>query len=43
VTDRLHGDVRGGRIALLLSASAMSVSRVPASLPAEILLAEMPR
>ena len=41
--DRLRGDVRGGKIALLLSASAIGITRDPADLPGEILLAEMPR
>ncbi len=41
--DRLHGDVRNGRIALLLSASGHSYSRVESDLPAEILLMELPK
>jgi hypothetical protein len=41
--DRLHGDVRGGRIVLLLSAAATAYSRDPENRPGEIVVAEMPR
>ncbi len=41
--DRLHGDVRGGRIVLLLSATATAYNRDPENRPGEIVVAEMPR
>jgi hypothetical protein len=40
--DRLHGDVRNGRIILLLSSSGHP-ARTAADLPAEILLMELPK
>jgi hypothetical protein len=40
--DRLHGDVRNGRIVLLLSASGLAHSRAQSDLPAEISLMELP-
>jgi hypothetical protein len=40
--DRLHGDVRNGRIVLLLSASGFPWSWDSANFPAEILLLELP-
>ncbi|HSS75923.1 MAG TPA: hypothetical protein VLV54_04180, partial [Thermoanaerobaculia bacterium] len=41
--DRLHGDVRDGKIVLLLSASATAYKRDPENRPGEIVVAEMPR
>jgi hypothetical protein len=41
--DRLHGDVRNGRIVLLLSASGFDWSLDPANMPSEILLLEIPK
>jgi hypothetical protein len=41
--DRLHGDVRDGRIVFLLSAAGTAYDRAPENRPAEIVVAEMPR
>lgn len=40
--DRLHGDVRNGRILLLLSHSGYPYSKAPADLSAELFLMELP-
>jgi hypothetical protein len=41
--DRLHGDVRNGRIVLLLSNSGYPYPKSPADLPAEVFLMELPK